>query len=442
MRPIPDGFTGAVMGAEGVPDAAVLLHGPGGCRVRHMVHSSATLHRPQDSWDGSRVPYFYGYPRVPATYLDGYDFINGALYKLEEAVPIVEGTGPSVIVMVDSPGAGLIGDDHRRAVEGTGVPTVIVDGSLASVPVSEGFDSVLTDIMDALDPPDAETEAGTVNLLGLSILDKDWRAAREEMESLLGEMGLRVIATPGAGSSASELADSVRAETNVAVCPEMCAGLSRWYDGRGIRSVRSPAGAPVGFDGVRAWLEAVGEATGRDPSAAVARVDEQARRVARKFSDMRYSSARIRGTTFSLAATASVARPLAEWLYGWLSMAPREVTVDPGSDETEAEKLRGFLEGIGFPDAWGREPSPGSDVVLCDGVTAATMALAGECSTGIPIGHSSMGLDDVIPRPVYGIQGAMYILDEILHGVRGNRSHPAGLQQPVVQRIERDAERH
>jgi hypothetical protein len=31
-----------------------------------------------------------------------------------------------------------------------------------------------------------------------------------------------------------------------------------------------------------------------------------------------------------------------------------------------------------------------------------------------------MGLDDVIPRPVYGIQGALYILDEILHGVRGS----------------------
>jgi hypothetical protein len=31
-----------------------------------------------------------------------------------------------------------------------------------------------------------------------------------------------------------------------------------------------------------------------------------------------------------------------------------------------------------------------------------------------------MGLDDVIPRPIYGVQGALYILDEILHGVRGS----------------------
>lgn len=420
MRPVPDGLTGAIMGAEGVPDAAVLLHGPGGCRVRHMVHSSAALHRPGDSWDAARLPYFFGYPRVPATYLDGQDFVNGALYKLEEAMPIVEGTGPSIVVMVDSPGAGLIGDDHRRVAGSAGVPTVVVDGSLSSVPVSEGFDSVLVDIMDALDPPDADRTEGAVNLLGLSIMDKDWQAAREEMESLLGMMGLRVISAPGAGSDTSELAASLGAEANVVVCPEMCGRLSAWYENRGVPTVRSPAGAPVGFDAVREWLVAVGGATGRDPSAAVAAVDERARRVARKFSDMRYSAARIRGLTFSVAAPASVARPLTQWLYGWLAMAPRAVAVDPGSDEGEAESLKRFLGDVGFPDAWGKEPVAGSDVVLCDGITACSMALAGECSIGIPIGHSSLGLDDVIPRPVYGTQGAMYILDELLHGVRGS----------------------
>ena len=43
MRTLADGFTGAVMAVESIRDAAVLVHGPGGCRVRHMVHSTAVF---------------------------------------------------------------------------------------------------------------------------------------------------------------------------------------------------------------------------------------------------------------------------------------------------------------------------------------------------------------------------------------------------------------
>lgn len=38
-RQLPDGLTGSIMAVEGIADAAVFLHGPGGCRVRHTVIS-------------------------------------------------------------------------------------------------------------------------------------------------------------------------------------------------------------------------------------------------------------------------------------------------------------------------------------------------------------------------------------------------------------------
>ena len=135
---------------------------------------------------------------------------------------------------------------------------------------------------------------------------------------------------------------------------------------------------------------------------------------------MKYNALRIKGLKFSAAGIASVIRPLTKWMYEYLATAPIAVDVDLGSDETEVEKLKAFLDSIDYSESFGVEPKKGSDIVLCEGITALTMKINGECCIGIPIGHSSMGLDDVIPRPIYGIQGTRYILDEILHGVRGS----------------------
>lgn len=420
MRSLPDGLTGAIMAVEGISDARAFLHGPGGCRVRHMVHSTAVYPR-SDVDDPYSEPYFFGYPRVPATYLDEYDYINGALYKVEEALPYVSAKEPSLIVIIDSPGAGLIGDDHEAAFRRAGLDTISVhpQGSLSSVPVTEGVGRTLASVMERLGSERGDVREGRVNLLGLSLLDKDWRAAREDLSLLLGDMGLEVACAPGAGSSVQEMVDSVDSELNVVVCPEMCTGLREWYSSRGVPEVCSEGGAPVGFDAIEAWVLAVADATGRDPSKALGRIDSCRKRITERFEGMRYNAVRIRGLTFSAAGTASVVRPLAEWLYSYLAMAPAAVKADPGADPEQAVAIVRFLDETGFGDAWDLEPVAGSGVVLCEGIEAEAMRLRGECRVAIPIGYSSMGLDDVIPRPVYGLQGSMYILDELLHGVRG-----------------------
>lgn len=417
MRILPDGLTGAVMAVEGITDAAVMLHGPGGCRVRHMVLSTAVY--PREGRGDSFSPYYYGYPRVPATYLDEYDYINGALYKSEEGLAAVGSAAPSLIVVIDSPGAALIGDDHSKSIEDNGLSdrAMHIAESMASMPAPNACGHTLAAVMDFISPERREVRKGSVNILGLSLMDKDWKAARDELVGFVESMGLEVVSTPGAGSSVKDLIASVDAEFDIIVCPEMCSGLREWYESIGIPSIVSEKGAPVGFDAVDAWIDAIAEATGRDPSVprgAVARCREA---VFDKFAGIRYNALRIRGLTFSVAGTASVIRPLTEWLYSYLAMAPEAVRTDPGADAVQAEALRGFLESTGFGYAWDREPVP-CGVVLCEGITALTMKLADQCRAGIPIGYSSMGLDDIIPRPVYGIKGALYILDEILHGVR------------------------
>ena len=197
----------------------------------------------------------------------------------------------------------------------------------------------------------------------------------------------------------------------------MCAGLAEYYVSLGIPAVRSPAGAPVGFSAVRKWIETLASAAGKDPSPALEKVRRAEKAVSERLTGMRYAPMRLRALSFSAAGTASVVRPLTEWLYSYLGMVPVAVAIDPGADAEEESALRSFLESRDMAEAFGKEPAEGSDAVLCEGMTALTMA-AGGC-IGIPIGHSCFGLDDIIPRPVYGIQGARYILDELIHGVRG-----------------------
>ncbi len=418
MRVLPDGLTGAIMAVEGIADATVLLHGPGGCRVRHMVVSDAVFHRDVDFGDS---PYYCGYSQVPATYLDEYDYINGAACKAEEALMDIGRTSPRLVVVIESPGASLIGDDLHSAIADNGMAgtTFVMTDPLSSVPVTRAIDRTLKSVMDFIDPPPRQTKKGTVNILGLSIMDKDWRSARDELSGIIGDIGLEVVCMPGAGSSVSQLINSVNAEFNIVVCPEMCGELMQWYSSRGVPSIVSDAGAPVGFDATEAWIAALASASGRDPHPALERVRRCRSNIAERFLGMRYNALRIRGLTFSVAAPASVARPLTEWLFGYLAMAPEAVKVDDGSDERQAEQLEFFLESNGFGYSWNREPSE-CGVVLCEGITATEMALDDRCRIGIPIGFSSMGLDDILPRPIYGVAGAMYILDELLHGVRGS----------------------
>ena len=422
-RTLPDGFVGAVMAVESISDAVAFLHGPGGCRVRFMVHSGAVFPRVRlEENDSFYIAYFYGYPRVPATYLDEYDYINGAYYKLEEGLPIVGDKEPGLIVIINSPGAGLIGDNHERAIREAGLEdrAIFMDESLVSIPMTQGYDHTLLEIMKHLDPKKERTDKDTVNIIGITVMDKDFKAALEEITENIESMGLKVRCAPGAGADLSDLKDSVNSEYCVVVCPEACQDLMEFYRAAGLKIIRSEAGAPVGFDAVESFYKTIAEATGKDASVPLSKVAKARDKIYQKFVGMRYNALRIKGLKFSAAGIASVIRPLTEWMYSYLATAPVAVDVDPGSDQLEIDRLKAFLESIDYGQSFGVEPKIGSDIVLCEGITAVTMRLNGECRIGVPIGHSTMGLDDVIPRPIYGIQGALYILDEILHGVRSS----------------------
>ena len=416
-RTIPDGFSGILMAVESIPDAVVFLHGPGGCRTRHMIYSAATFSRKRDE-NEFVVPYYFGYPFIPSTYLEEDDFINGATDKIRDGFDIISTKNPNLAVIVESPGAILIGDNIEKAINESGIKckTIEIKEPYQSKPFPVEYSKTLYTIINEISKPQKKIKDSVI-LLGLTIMDKDWAATLEEFSDYLKDMGLNYLSAPGAGASTEDLIKSLSAEYAVVLCPEYCSDLIRFYEKNGVKIIRSEAGVPIGFDKTVKWIETVSKITKKDPSICIERVNKFEKKFIDKYRGMKYNSFRIKGLSFSVAGTSSIVRSITEWMYSYLSMAPIAVKVDDGCDEIEVKKLKEFLKSVDFFNAFGKEIT-NSDIVFCEDFTATTMQLSGDCIVGIPIGYSTMGLDDVIPRPIFGVLGAYYFLDELLHGVR------------------------
>lgn len=427
MRILPDGLTGALMAAEGIKDARAILHGPGGCRLFFMHCSVSAFPRMGSSGTAEyNIPFFFGQSRIPSSYLDEQDYINGAYGKITEVLPVVSSKGAELFVIVNSPGAALIGDNHPKAIRSCGLENkaMFVDESLISIPFTAGYDHMLTSIMAYLHPPKKLKIPKTVNLIGLSIMDKDWMSAKSGLTELLEAMGLQVTSCPGAGCTIQELHDSVSAELNVVVCPEMCSKLVQFYKNNyGIPFCKGPMGAPIGFAPIKKWLTTVAEMTNADPQPALEIVRSHEGRVFNKFIGFPNESSRLRGMTMSVAAPASVARALTEWLYDYIGFIPITVLADPGSDPSESELLRIFLSDHGLTDSWNKELSAQAEVTFCDHNTAEILSVKRSSGITLDIGAGSNSQTGILPRPIYGPMGALHILDEIICNLRRSESN-------------------
>ena len=112
----PDSLSGLIFGFEGIRHALTILNGPTGCKFYNSITVENQSTR-KDDFDPLKFPevWFFGQGRVPCTYLDKRDYVYGSEDKLTDAIKAtLARTKPSILVIVNSPGAALIGDDLER----------------------------------------------------------------------------------------------------------------------------------------------------------------------------------------------------------------------------------------------------------------------------------------------------------------------------------------
>lgn len=416
-----DGFTGALLAVESFSDGCAVLHGPGGCRNYHTFLSSQCYPRanPGDFKKYSQQ-YFFGQARIPCTFLDEDNYINGSDKKLEECISLICNINNCFNVFIESPGAALIGDNITDAIERAGFnnKAMVIEESLISQPFSTSYDHTIKSILEWKSPKKKDTIPNTVNILGLPISSNDWEDSLTDLKLMLNKMGIEVIASPGAGCSAAELDKSTTAEFNVCISPEYCTRTASFYEEEyDIPTIVSEMGAPVGFDATEYWARNIAEIMGADTTMINKYVHKYKERAFKRISGSLYSQ-RVKCCRFTIMTDSSIMYPLMRWLYSYLCMIPISISADSGADKTIEKSAIKFLEDAGLKDAWYTDPAANKvDFMFTDGHTAETQMMIGTCRKGVDIALPNLSRANFIPRPIYGLNGSLYILDEVFNGI-------------------------
>jgi nitrogenase molybdenum-iron protein alpha/beta subunit len=393
-KPDPDSLTGAILAVEGIRDAAVLLNGPTGCKFYHGALVEDRLPR-ATSYDPMRYQdsFYFGQPRVPATYLDNDDYVFGSTRKLEEILPTVASRGHALLAIINSPGAALIGDDLERFVDQADlrVPVLTMESTAYSGKMSEGWAEAVIRMLQALaaPPPPAREDRKCVNLVGISIYDKFWEGDCTELVGLLAQLGVDVCSTLSAGDNVEHVRTCRQAALNIAVGD--CGGerVAQWMEETwGIPFVAPPL--PVGFDATDVWLRRISEALGVDPAPALRNLEEQRTRAIMGLKTFHGLTGYPKGLTFAVSANAATQQALSHWLASYLGMVPVE--------------------------ALGGAPAE-ADVHLADRFTLTHPHRHSEDQVQIEIALPSDRGTEMVPKCMLGGLGTLYLLEWILDGI-------------------------
>jgi len=242
-------------------------------------------------------------------------------------------------------------------------------------------------------------------------------SALAALRELLGLLGIGVGTTLGAGSSVEEIRALGSAQYNLVVHQEYADLLGSWLETRhGIPTLVPSAGAPVGFDATESWLREIAAAFGIDPAPALERVQAARRRAFGHLNRFHRHTGLPKGATFAIRADASVARPLLQWLHGYLGMVPTAVRLNVGSDTLLATAIRDYLDDIGCADAWEAELAAElPDLVFASGAVAAQLLGQGLAVASVELSLPAAAHIDVVPKALLGDAGALFLLERILN---------------------------
>ena len=419
----PDSLTGAIFAVEGIRDACVVLNGPTGCKLYHSAVSDGQYSRCL-SFDPLEFAeeFYFGQPRIPATYLDGYDYVYGSGEKLIRVLKRISAKDYRLIAVINSPGAALIGDDLPQILKRTllATPCFAIENTGYSGSFAEGYQNALDKIFEILPANSTQTVKKSVNLLGFHIYQKHFENNLKTIKKMLALCGIRVIASPCAGDTAEKITHRAEAELNVVVYPEYGERAAKQMQKQyGIPYIIPTQGAPIGFEAAENFILEVCKKLNAESSRALEELDKVRARAYLFLA--RYSSllGLPKGALYSICADSSTAYALTKWLSTYLGMIPSAVAVTNGTEGIFAKKLRIFLKDIGYGEAMNNPitTSP-AHIVFADGNTLAQMRLAGQRFGGVEISLPSLGYMDVMPKTFFGGEGALFLLEQILNGLR------------------------
>ncbi|MDD1677714.1 MAG: nitrogenase component 1 [Methanomicrobiales archaeon] len=193
---------GAIKALGTLKRCAILVHGPKGC----VYHINYIL-----GMRGDRPSQVY------STCLDEHDVIFGAEDRLREAIEELDTTGSyDLIAVLSCCASSIIGEDVTSVAREarTRARVIGIEAGGFEGDFRQGHSETLRSLVDELTVAHGSIVLRSVNLLGVLRSGPDLR----ELVSLLGRMGVSIIAVLTAGASRFEIERMSSAALNVVLC--------------------------------------------------------------------------------------------------------------------------------------------------------------------------------------------------------------------------------
>jgi nitrogenase molybdenum-iron protein alpha/beta subunit len=431
----PDSLTGALFAVEGIGDACTILNGPTGCKYYHSAIADGQILRnlTYDPLEYREMNYF-GQLRIPCTFLDSQDYIFGSGEKLSKFLASLLKSAAinkyRLIGVINSPGAALIGDDLEQFIKSTisgpgseelaGIPCFSLENTGFSDSFGTGFQKAMIKIFETLSMNKRNIKPKTVNLLGLTIYQKYYQQNLKEIKNLLELCGIKVIAAPGAGDPTTVISRIPEAALNIVIYPEYAREIAVYLENRfEIPYICPDEGPPIGFDSAKAFILQACQALNTDSTKAIECIEQAQARAYMFLSRFASLLGLPKGSLFSIKAESSTAYVLTKWLCTYLGMIPAAISVNNEIDSIFMEKLKAFLDTINYREALNNPiiETP-THILIGDGNTILELKDKGQKFCGIEIALPVLGYLDITEKTIFGGQGALFLLEQILNGLR------------------------
>ena len=435
----PDSLTGMIFAMEGMRNVVVLLNGPMGCKFYHSTTSQFLSLRPPLylplSEEGEKVPvdynflndWFFRQSRVPCTYLDGYDYVYGTGEKVREALHYIkEHVEFELLVIVNSPGASLIGDNlYELAKETLGdSPCVVLESPGYSGDYCEGYENAVLELLRQVGIPGwKKTTSRTcrekaVNLLGLSIWQRYWEGDLLELKRILELCGIKVNCALCVGSSLEDVAALPDADLNVVLYPEMGLRTAEFLKEACGTPYVVCQGPPIGFEAVTNMVQEICQILGTDETQFILDC-EKARALAWfKINSVHQMCGLPEGAAFAIEGSASEIYAYSRFFMDYLGMVPECLSVTSGRNSSFMEKLSELLKRhqAGHPEEKDILDTQ-AELVFGNANTIAALKTRNQVFCGIEISLPGMGYIDVLPKTQMGVQGSLFLVEQVLNGL-------------------------
>lgn len=241
-------LTGAGAFCAGIPGSEILVNGPLWCyfyALRYLEHADYHM---ADRFHGSQ-------PDNSAIVYGSESYLTDTLNRI-----LQQDKYPELLFVESSCSLSLIGDDLNGIVNKLQLPFphVAMDSGGIVGGFAAGYIKACRTILEKF-AAEAETEANTVNLLGLSDFYYNGKADTAELVRILRKAGYIVNCVPGSGSNLAALRNIGAAELNIVCHEELGLEIAAYLKER-FGTAYISAGLPYGIGGTRKWLQKINEA--------------------------------------------------------------------------------------------------------------------------------------------------------------------------------------